>query len=416
MDFRHTQTSLDNTKMIRLGKTRSSALEDYLVDSELTEWADRTQIWEIIGTNRELAYLTHGVFRFFGKFPPPVAERFIKELHRAPDGPILDPMVGSGTTLVEAMRLGRESVGMDSNPLSTLLSKVKTTYIPPSVIDDNLEEIKKYFQGIKNPDWEIPSDPYMNHWFFPKTQGELAALLQSLDDLRRKGVIRDDSFDFFRVAIVGIVRQVSRASKGMGRMFLDPALQPLDTFEVFSKRVTKMSSAIARLEGLGPKPNVVEGDARRIKLSDRSVGLVICHPPYFNLYRYSSIYKFELLWLGMSYKDIRKTEIREGFKLAKRELVVDYVKDMVEILSESWRVLASKRYCVLMIGDTVIKARHVPVTSMILHSLPSEHFEIERILIRVPKYTEASYSAAQRRNTKQVGVKLPDHLIVMRKK
>ena len=33
----------------------------------------KLEVWTAIGTNNELSYSTHGIFRFFGKFPPPIA-------------------------------------------------------------------------------------------------------------------------------------------------------------------------------------------------------------------------------------------------------------------------------------------------------------------------------------------------------
>ena len=35
------------------------------------------EAWTAIGTNMQLSYATHGAFRYFGKFPPPVATHLI---------------------------------------------------------------------------------------------------------------------------------------------------------------------------------------------------------------------------------------------------------------------------------------------------------------------------------------------------
>lgn len=43
-----------------------------------------------------------------------------------PGGLVLDPFMGSATTLVEAQRLGRPSIGIDVNPVSCLLGAAKT--------------------------------------------------------------------------------------------------------------------------------------------------------------------------------------------------------------------------------------------------------------------------------------------------
>ena len=142
--------------------------------------------------------------------------------------------------------------------------------------------------------------------------------------------------------------------------------------------------------------------------------MTICHPPYYNLYKYSSIFKFEMLWTGLDYSGTKKDEIFEGFKLGKSELVSRYIIDMNEILNEIWRVMKSKRYCVLMMGDAVIKEKRLNTTALLLQNL--KKFDVEKIIVRIPKYTEASYAASQRRGTQNVGVNIPDHLVILKKK
>jgi len=46
-----------------------------------------------------------------------------------PGDVVFDPFVGGGTTLVEAMRLGRAGVGSDINELAVFISQVKTTLL-----------------------------------------------------------------------------------------------------------------------------------------------------------------------------------------------------------------------------------------------------------------------------------------------
>ena len=50
------------------------------------------------------------------------------------------------------------------------------------------------------------------------------------------------------------------------------------------------------------------------------------------------------------------------------------------------------------------------------YKVPNLKFDVEKIIIRIPKYTEASYAASQRRGTQNVGVNIPDHLVILKKK
>lgn len=72
------------------------------------------------------SYASHNLHAFAAKFPPQLPRLFIEKLTQ-PGETVLDPMVGSGTTLVEAILLGRRAIGFDIDPLALHLCRVKTT-------------------------------------------------------------------------------------------------------------------------------------------------------------------------------------------------------------------------------------------------------------------------------------------------
>ena len=84
------------------------------------------ETWTGVGTNKQLAYATHGMVRFFGKFPPPIAS-FLIEKYTKPGQRVLDPMCGSGTTGVECLLKNRKCELRDVNPLMLLLAAGKST-------------------------------------------------------------------------------------------------------------------------------------------------------------------------------------------------------------------------------------------------------------------------------------------------
>jgi hypothetical protein len=82
------------------------------------------------------SYASHDVHAFAAKFPPQLPRAFIRGL-TAPGDFVLDPMMGSGTTIVEALLEGRRGIGLDIDPLALRVSQAKT--IPMSV--DDLRDI-----------------------------------------------------------------------------------------------------------------------------------------------------------------------------------------------------------------------------------------------------------------------------------
>lgn len=70
--------------------------------------------------------LTHGFYKYPARFSPNFVRAAI-EIFSAPGDLILDPHVGGGTTLVEALASGREAVGIDISTLSEFVTKTKCT-------------------------------------------------------------------------------------------------------------------------------------------------------------------------------------------------------------------------------------------------------------------------------------------------
>jgi site-specific DNA-methyltransferase (cytosine-N4-specific) len=94
-----------------------------------------------------IAGLTHDFFPYPARFPPSIPRYFISNFS-SPKDLILDPFCGSGTTLVEASILERNSVGIDLNPLAVFLSKVKTTPISVRDLKENYWTIYRKFNSI----------------------------------------------------------------------------------------------------------------------------------------------------------------------------------------------------------------------------------------------------------------------------
>ena len=145
--------------------------------------------------------------------------------------------------------------------------------------------------------------------------------------------------------------------------------------------------------------------------------LIICHPPYFNSYKYSSINSLELSWLRINHADVRKNEVREFFKIGKIEKADYYVADMLKALNNIKQTLSLNGTLALMIGDTIIKGTYVPVTYSLISEFLKQNpdIKLEKVVIRVPKYTEASWTTSQRRTSEKVGITLNDFIIIFRR-
>ncbi|WP_368506895.1 DNA methyltransferase [Bradyrhizobium lupini] len=70
--------------------------------------------------------LTHSFYKYPARFSPSFARAAIQAFTQ-PGDVCLDPHVGGGTTLVEAIALGRKGIGVDISELAEFVAKIKTT-------------------------------------------------------------------------------------------------------------------------------------------------------------------------------------------------------------------------------------------------------------------------------------------------
>jgi len=90
----------------------------------------------------------HSFYRYPARFSPVFAREVIKAFTK-PGDTVLDGFCGGGTSLVEAMALGRRAVGFDISSLATFLTRTKTT--PLSVHDKrSILEWARVIAGIGN--------------------------------------------------------------------------------------------------------------------------------------------------------------------------------------------------------------------------------------------------------------------------
>ncbi len=78
--------------------------------------------------------LTHGFYKYPARFSPAFAGAAINAFTQ-PGDLVLDPHVGGGTTLVEAIAAGREAVGVDISTLAEFVTGIKCTVFSEAELD-----------------------------------------------------------------------------------------------------------------------------------------------------------------------------------------------------------------------------------------------------------------------------------------
>lgn len=380
--------------------------------SELAGFGAQVEEWTSDASTHALRYATHGLFRYFGKFPPTIPRHLIQTFSSTGDA-IIDPMIGSGTTAVEALLLKRACFGSDVSPLSALLSRVKTTPIDAeasvAALDRISASLNREITPILGDSSFWPTDIKTGHFFMPETAFWLHQIRSEIE------LVEDSKIrELFLACFASIIRKASRATSQQGRQFLDVDSAVADPRKMFLLAVEKAIQSTSSL----PTPQypiqvqVIPGDSAVFPCPKSP--LIICHPPYFNGYRYSSIFSFELAWLGVPVKSVSSDEVKEFFKVGKPEKVTKYLDGMVQVLRNADRFLAKGGTLALMIGDTNIHGNRVLVTKQLLTRV-ADILRPTKVAIRTPKFTEASWVASQRRTASKVGIRILDYVVLLEK-
>lgn len=372
-------------------------------------------MWNTGETNAEQQYLTHGIFRYFGKLPPTITGKILDELGVRQGTTVIDLMCGSGTTLLEAAVRGASAIGVDANDLSALISRVKTRPMPATVLDKLVADFLQTFERQLQWDWKAvkpqSADPYsmsgvppirnIAHWFLPATIEHLLALREWAERPRTLA-----EKEVALLAFLAAVRASSNASVRTGRLFFDRDKAPQNPYRITFSKLEKITAAVKSLAGnTASQLAAVEvrvADARSTGLKDEIAEFSFCHPPYFSLYRYSSdVLRFELEWGKFPRKEIASREMEDGFKTTDAKLAGIYVSDLLSIMREAHRLTRPGGQLAVVTADTTLSGKHVGIMDMLLDAVDDTGWSLRSRIRRIVKFAQASYHRSARADLKR---------------
>jgi DNA methylase len=255
----------------------------------------------------------HNLHALAAKFPAQLPRVFIEGL-TSPGEIVLDPMMGSGTALLEAYLLDRQAIGCDLDPLAIRQSQVKTTWINSELLWRTAYEVivraQRWLATVQDPDpilqkrYTTKAVKFIQYWFLPKTQLQLLALVQIIERLP-EGPLRNFMAVAFSSIIVTKFGGVSLARDlAHSRPHRVADKVPRDAIQQFATRVRKNIRSVTGIPRKDYQPIVQRGDVRQLPLGDNVVDLVLTSPPYPNGIDCMRAHKFSLVWFGDRLEDL----------------------------------------------------------------------------------------------------------------
>lgn len=371
-------------------------------------------------TDDDTRFMGHDLHPYPAKFIPQLPGTIISLLSSRGEI-VFDPFGGSGTTALEAIRLGRMAMSIDANPVAALIGKVKTA----SVSADGTAELHGLHGWLRtelaslppNTDALVekygqyaPAIPHREKWFPDSSFGELSMIKFRIGEMESQ-TAKDIALLSLSRTILAVSFQDSETRyKSVPRDILvgETVRRYIKEFESVMKSVARNESATRY--GVS---HFLTGDARTLMaetIPDGSIDLVVTSPPYGNATDYHLYHRFRLLWLGHAPTELGKIEIGSHLKHQREGSGFEsYLADMIKVMETIRRVLKNGRYAVLVIGDSVYDGKTYDTAGLLAAKAEELGFDAACVIERQIHKTKRSFAAAGRRAA-------CEQLLVLRKK
>lgn len=332
-----------------------------------------------------------GIHPYPAKFIPEIPATLLDWLPLPSGTVVLDPFVGSGTTLVECQRRGLSSIGVDLNPIACLISRVKTGPLARG-IDQALDDVLNFAIGM--PKVEIPDIPNLSHWFAVPIQETVARLTTAI---RASQPVFQDVLS---LALSSILVRVSNQESDTRYAAIEKNVTSASVFAAFASAVRRIEAALTSRDYKLAQARILERDTLSLTAADFSqpIGAIITSPPYPNAYEYWLYHKYRMWWLGHDPLAVKEREIgaRAHFFKTSRHTADSFVHQMTRTFEMITAVLVPNGYACFVVGRSKIHGKIVDNASIIETAAESFGFRLafraERVIAATRKAFNLSHA------------------------
>jgi len=241
-----------------------------------------------VQTKDNVQGLTHNYYRYPARFSPKFVREVIEIFSKQGDV-ILDPFVGGGTTLVEALASNRHSIGFDVSPIASFVSQTKTTLLS----DKDFEEITSWAEFVltkrtfkhKSTRTFYDDEGYLNNLPF-RTKASVEIILDEIELLKSEEQQRFAKCAVLKTAQWAIdCRKKFPTTKDFRNKFSQ-------NLKIFFNGVRELSNAVAKNSDNNSIPfcicindsSELINDCAELNLLPSKPKLVITSPPYVGVH------------------------------------------------------------------------------------------------------------------------------------
>jgi DNA modification methylase len=307
----------------------------------------------------------HRLHPYLGKFIPQLVEVFLKKYFQ-PGQMILDPFVGSGTTLIEANLLNMPSVGVELSEFSYLIAKVKTQKYNVELVEkeilDILNKTKEFSRKIQKNQrslfekWDFEPSEYFKNWYHPRAIKEIYFYRSLIPNYQNQDILKIILSRSARSARQIPHYDLARPKKPVKekywclkhKQYCEPINNAIKFITRYSLDTIKRIKEFDKLR-TSAKIILLQGDARIIKLPlKKEIEGIFTSPPYLGLINYHEQhrYAYELF----DFKEYPEAEIGSPNKNGN-DNKERYKKDIIDVFRNMNNYLKPRAKIFIVVND-----------------------------------------------------------------
>lgn len=281
------------------------------------------------------------LFNWNGQFSPQFIEALLNK-YAEKDFVVIDPFLGSGTTLSECARQGIEAYGTELNASAFFMAK---TYECSNI---SFKERKKLVTKVDK-------------------------IISSIDN--------DDK-------ILNVILSNVSTNQRLIRNLLSTLIVVMDiynnvvTMELVNIKWEWLKKIVLSLPYSEATISVSRGDSRKMMLDDSSGDMLITSPPYINVLNYHQKYRKSVETLGYDVLQIARSEFGSNRKNRGNRFltVIQYCIDMALSINEAIRVCKDNARMIYVVGRESSVLGYSFCNSELIYDIGTEIFGLNLIL------------------------------------
>jgi len=241
----------------------------------------------------------HRWFRYSAGFSAEWIVKTINNLRLNTKSHLLDPFVGSGTTLIAAESVGINSVGFETHPFIFRIASSKLLWYedPNELLNISSELLETAQQYIYPP--KLISVPLLAKCYSKKNLAKLEAIRTAYMNKYTNAPV----WELVWLAITSILRPTSLAGTAQWQYILPnkPKSNVIDPFDAFCAKIKIIAEDMLFAQNTGYRSNakILHCDARKPEgVNLPMFDALITSPPYPNNYDYADATRLELVFWG----------------------------------------------------------------------------------------------------------------------